>query len=88
MTKEGSQQRCCYDQSLNWIPSGVRGAGTPDKVDSLDYYELHNKIDVEPFKWCCRDCPFEDPSKKNYCDFYIKEVRKGPDACTSKRVIG
>ena len=41
------RQQCCYNSSLNWIPSASPGAGTPDKENFLP---LHVTEDVFPFK--------------------------------------
>ena len=67
----GAGQQCCYDNQLKLIPSGNPGAGTPDKSISN-----HDEEDVNPYYWCCKWC-----HKKEYCDYYIKGVRKGGDLC-------
>ena len=82
-SRQGAQQQCCYDSNLNWIRSGLSGAGTPDKEAN---FRPHQDADVDPWKWCCEECPKEDPKKKDYCDFYIKGVRKGGTTCTSKGI--
>ena len=72
-TTSGARQQCCYDSNLKLIPSGNPGAGTPDKAVE---YSKHQSDDVEPYKWCCKEC-----EKKEYCDYYIKGPRKGGDLC-------
>ena len=72
----GETQQCCYDFDLNWIPSGSsKGAGTPDKHSNT---LLHKLWDVDTYEDCCEKC-----SKKDHCDYYIKDVRKGPDTCSN-----
>ena len=71
----GAKQQCCYDFDLKWIPSGSsKGAGTPDISSGLNHY----LNDVKPYEWCCNQC-----DKKDHCDYYLKEVRKGPDTCNN-----
>ena len=64
-----ARQQCCYYRSGNLIRPGLRGAGTPDRSVA---YSQHQKLDVEPYNWCCRNC-----ESQKYCNYYINEVRKG-----------
>ena len=70
-------QQCCFDTSLNWIPSASPGAGTPDKENFLP---LHINEDVFPFKWCCKQC-----KDQKYCDYYLGQggMRTGPTTCSN-----
>ena len=65
----GARQQCCYDSSRNLIRPGLPGAGTPDRSGS---YSQHQNLDVDPYYWCCKDCP-----SQKHCNYYIDKLRKG-----------
>ena len=65
----GARQQCCYDSSRNLIRPGKPGAGTPDRSGA---YFQHQKLDVDPYNWCCKDC-----KSQKYCNYYINKLRKG-----------
>ena len=69
ITEEGARQQCCYDESGNILQAGLPGAGTPDKASS---FFAHQKLDVDPYNWCCRECEI-----KEYCRYYIGDMRLG-----------
>ena len=68
----GAGQQCCYNKKGNILKAGSKGAGTPDRGHSLWHPFDHDKYDVKPFVWCCKDCKEE---KK--CNYYVNELRKG-----------
>ena len=67
----GARQQCCYDNDGSLLPPNHEGAGTPDKSGS---FWDHQKLDVNPFKWCCKEC-----DEIGSCQRY-KEVRKGDNS--------
>jgi hypothetical protein len=70
----GAGQQCCYTSDGRLLGPDEPGAGTPDRASAITDNARHWKLDVEPFKWCCKDCKMSD-----YCNYYM-ELRNGSNS--------